>query len=140
MMRDAPICYYRLANLLDNSSPFLATLERLVSGDIPTSPLVCFLLFWPLEAVSCEVQFSRASLAVSLKDSKSASALSCRLCGESTASTNSVFLFSNLSKERGWAQRISGLLEVPVEEDTAPSQSAAGARRGYCRWQQAWQP
>ena len=47
--------------------------------------------------------------------------VACRLCGESTASTNSVFLFSNLSKERRWAQRISGLLEVPVEEDTAPS-------------------
>ena len=42
-------------------------------------------------------------------------------CAGRAASTNLVFLFSNLSKECGWAQRISGLLEVPVEEDTASS-------------------
>ena len=50
-------------------SQFLARLERgcslKVSGDIPTSPLV---LFWPWEAVSCEVQCSRVSLDVFLKD------------------------------------------------------------------------
>ena len=43
--------------------------------------------------------------------------LSCRLCWASVVDKNMTNLFTKKSLERGWASRITALLDVPVSQD-----------------------